>query len=167
MTFKGKKSVEICEIGGRQLCWGDFFMLFPLIFALFTPEPTLKRDIFWIQSDQCGHSEWNIAIGSAGEYLSRNRFERAESFSDRPEKGKYRSLKCWNLEYYHPSEVHPHTSAICMHTMFEQAPIFGRHHLHKGLQWQNSWRVRCFPPPLEENGSLQIQQFPPERKWWC
>ena len=51
-------------------------------------EPTLKRGIFWIQSDQCGHSEWNIAIGSAGEYLSRNRFERAESFSDRSEKGK-------------------------------------------------------------------------------
>ena len=30
-----------------------------------------------------------------------------------------------HLEYYHPSEVHPHTSAICMHTMFEQAPISG------------------------------------------
>ena len=88
-------------------------------------EPTLKRGIFWIQSDQCGHSEWNIAIGFAGEYLSRNCLERAESFSYRPEKGKYRSLKCWNLEYYHPSEVHPHTSAICMHTMFEQAPISG------------------------------------------
>ena len=93
--------------------------------AFYITEPTLKRGIFWIQSDQCGHSEWNIAIGSAGEYLSRNRLERAESFSDRPEKGKYRSLKCWNLEYYHPSEVHPHTSAICMHTMFEQAPISG------------------------------------------
>ena len=88
-------------------------------------EPTLKRGIFWIQSDQCGHSEWNIAIGFAGEYLSRNCHERAESFSDRPEKGKYRSLTCWNLEYYHPSEVHPHTSAICMHTMFEQAPVSG------------------------------------------
>ena len=88
-------------------------------------EPTLKRGIFWILSDQYGHSEWNIAIGSAGEYLSWNRFERAESFSNRPEKGKYRSLKCWNLEYYHPSEVHPHTSAICMHTMFEQTPISG------------------------------------------
>ena len=88
-------------------------------------EPTLKRGIFWTQSDQCGHSEWNIAIGSAGEYLSRNCLERAESFSYRPEKGKYRSLKCWNLEYYHPSEVHPHTSAICMHTMFEQAPVSG------------------------------------------
>ena len=82
-------------------------------------ELTLKRGIFWIQSDQCGHSEWNIAIGSAGEYLSRNRLERVESFSDRPQKGKYRSLKCWNLEYYHPSEVHPHTSAICMHTIFK------------------------------------------------
>ena len=88
-------------------------------------ELTLKRGIFWIQHDQCGHSEWNIAIGSAGEYLSRNCHERAESFSDRSEKGKYRSLKCWNLEYYHPSEVHPHTSAICMHTMFEQAPVSG------------------------------------------
>ena len=54
----------------------------------FTYEPTLKRSIFWFQSDQCGHSEWNIAIGSAGDYLSRNRFERAESFSDRPEKGE-------------------------------------------------------------------------------
>ena len=85
-------------------------------------ELTLKRGIFWIQSDQCGHSEWNIAIGSAGEYLSRNRLERAESFSDRPQKGKYRSLKCWNLEYYHPSEVHPHTSAICMHTIFKHPP---------------------------------------------
>ena len=88
-------------------------------------EPTLKKGIFWIQHDQCGHAEWNIAIGFAGEYLSRNCHERAESFSDRPEKGKYWSLKCWNLEYYHPSEVHPHTSAICMHTMFEQAPISG------------------------------------------
>jgi hypothetical protein len=38
VTFKGKKSVGICEIGGRQLCWGDFFMLFPLIFTLFTPK---------------------------------------------------------------------------------------------------------------------------------
>ena len=85
-------------------------------------ELTLKRGIFWIQSDQCGHSEWNIAIGSAGEYLSRNRLERVESFSDRPQKGKYRSLKCWNLEYYHPSEVHPHTSAICMHTIFKHPP---------------------------------------------
>ena len=91
----------------------------------FSKEPTLKRGIFWIQHDQCGHSEWNIAIGFAGEYLSRNCPERAESFSDRSEKGKYRSLKCWNLEYYHPSEVHPHTSAICMHTMFEQAPVSG------------------------------------------
>ena len=45
------------------------------------PEPTLKRGIFWIQHDQCGHSEWNIAIGSASEYLSRNRLERAESLS--------------------------------------------------------------------------------------
>ena len=85
-------------------------------------ELTLKRGIFWIQPDQCGHSEWNIAIGSAGEYLSRNRLERAESFSDRPQKGKYRSLKCWNLEYYHPSEVHPHTSAICLHTIFKHPP---------------------------------------------
>ena len=32
---------------------------------------------------------------------------------------------CCYLEYYHPSEVHPHTSAICMHTMFEQAPVSG------------------------------------------
>ena len=78
-------------------------------------ELTLKRGIFWIQSDQCGNSEWNIAIGSAGEYLSRNRLERAESFSDRPKKGKYRSLKCWNLEYYHPSEViHIHLLYACI-----------------------------------------------------
>ena len=94
----------------------------------FSKEPTLKRGIFWIQHDQCGHSEWNIAIGSAGEYLSRNSHEIAENFSDRPEKaekGKYRSLKCWNLEYYHLFEVHSHTSAICMYTMFEQVPVSG------------------------------------------
>lgn len=35
-----------------------------------------------------------VAIGFAGEYLSRNCHERAESFSDRSEKGKYRSIKC-------------------------------------------------------------------------
>ena len=56
-------------------------------------EPTLKKGIFWIQHDQCGHAEWNIAIGFAGEYLSRNCHERAESFSGRPEKGKSHNTK--------------------------------------------------------------------------
>lgn len=98
--------------------------------------------IFWIYSDQCGHSEWNIAISSIGGYLSRNHLGRAESLSDRSEKGKYWSLKCWNLEYYHPSEVHPQTSAISMHTKFEQAPSWCTwlqlHHLAE-LQLVEQW----------------------------
>ena len=129
MWFKyGRKAQKLLTQASPWVWWQSArrpFMAYGACLRKFKCEPTLKKGIFWIQSDQCGHSEWNIAIGSAGEYLSRNRFERAESFSDRFEKGKYRSLKCWNPEYYHPSEVHPHTSAICMHTMFEQAPISG------------------------------------------
>ena len=29
------------------------------------------------------------------------------------------------MEYYHPPEVHPHASGVCMHTVLEQALVAG------------------------------------------
>ena len=29
------------------------------------------------------------------------------------------------MEYYHPSEVHPHGTRVCLHTVLEQAPVAG------------------------------------------
>ena len=49
----------------------------------------------------------------------------AKCFPESPPKGKTWSLKCRKQESNHPSEVHPDAFGVCLHTMFEQAPVAG------------------------------------------
>ena len=57
-------------------------------------ESALKSGIFEIQSGLCGYSGRYTANGSRCEKICKNHHKPAKSLSERPEKGKYRSLKC-------------------------------------------------------------------------
>ena len=75
----------------KTFCTIQNYMVIDIIIIT---ESALKSGIFEIQSGLCGYSGRYTANGSRCEKLCKNHHKPAKSLSERPEKVKYRSLKC-------------------------------------------------------------------------